>query len=100
MCICHKCDVRNCINPDHLFIGTQLDNIADMDAKGRRRTLSGRESPRSLDLSPEDSRQIIKLCKTKSQLAVAKLFEISQQTVSNIVRGMHWSVAELSNSIW
>lgn len=33
--VLHRCDVRNCINLDHLFIGTQQDNIADMIAKGR-----------------------------------------------------------------
>ena len=32
---CHKCDVRRCINPDHLFAGTHFDNVADMWAKGR-----------------------------------------------------------------
>lgn len=33
---CHHCDVPACINPDHLFIGTQLDNIHDCMAKGRK----------------------------------------------------------------
>lgn len=32
---CHRCDVPACVNPDHLFIGTQLDNIRDCMAKGR-----------------------------------------------------------------
>ena len=35
MCICHRCDVPLCVNPVHLFAGTQRDNLADMRAKGR-----------------------------------------------------------------
>jgi hypothetical protein len=35
MFICHKCDVRNCINPHHLFLGTISDNNKDMASKGR-----------------------------------------------------------------
>jgi hypothetical protein len=35
MCVLHRCDVRNCVRPDHLFLGTELDNAQDRDAKGR-----------------------------------------------------------------
>jgi hypothetical protein len=37
MVVAHRCDNRRCVNPAHLFIGTQKDNVHDMLAKGRQR---------------------------------------------------------------
>lgn len=49
--VCHRCDVRACVRPDHLFLGTAKDNADDRDAKGRTyRTWSHQKLALALDL--------------------------------------------------
>ena len=55
--ICHHCDTPGCVNPAHLFLGTQADNVADMRAKGRNNGPRG-ERCHTAKLNENDVREI------------------------------------------
>jgi len=86
----HKCDVRACVNPEHIFIGTKKDNMRDCVSKGRNRykTLKGTESPNS-NLTDRDITEIRELYKTGKffQREIGRKFGVSQVTVSRIILG-------------
>jgi hypothetical protein len=53
MDVLHRCDVRSCINPAHLWLGTHAENMADMVAKGRSPSMKGSAHPMAV-LSEQD----------------------------------------------
>ena len=57
MCVLHKCDVPKCVRPDHLFLGTQADNVADMIAKGRAWSVNKTHCIRGHPLSGDNLRR-------------------------------------------
>lgn len=96
MCVCHRCDVRLCCNPDHLFLGTYADNNADMAAKGRAASGPEKRTPRgdrhyAAKVSSADVLVIRELRRTgTSGREIARRFGVSENVISGIVTGRTW----------
>lgn len=85
MFVCHSCDNPSCVNPDHLFIGTNADNAADMARKGR----SSRGSNRPLSKLTEQQVSEIKSSPLKG-VDLARQFNVSTTQISVIRNGREW----------
>lgn len=86
-CVCHRCDVRTCLEPTHLFLGTKAINNADMCAKGRHRAAPG-ERNGSAKLTPEIVQAIRGSVGTDA--TVARRHGISRQHAGKIRNGTRW----------
>ena len=87
ICVLHKCDNPACVNPNHLFLGTQKENIKDRQAKGRTARQLG-EKHGMVKLKEKDI-VLIRESK-KSGAEMAKLFMVSQATISLIKTRKRW----------
>lgn len=89
-CVCHKCDNPSCINPDHLFVGTNLDNVKDRDKKNRAATM---EKSGCTKFKKEDVIKIRNMHKDGiSYNAIGKMFSTSATTIRRIVLRQTWSL--------
>lgn len=84
-CVLHQCDRPGCVNPDHLFLGTNLENILDMRAKDR--DCKGEDRPNS-KLTEENVADIKK--DTRYQYLIAADYGINQSQVSRIKNSQRW----------
>lgn len=88
--VLHRCDVTRCVNPNHLFLGTQKDNIQDAKAKGRLKAPKGIINGQS-KLTEDEVRQIKALRRQRIPLqTIATQFNISIALVSMIASGKRW----------
>ena len=87
--VCHSCDMPACVNPAHLFLGTDADNIADKVSKGRH--YHG-EAHHKAKLTEHDVLFIRERWAAGgvSQRHLAKTFSIDPSLVSDIVRRKRW----------
>jgi hypothetical protein len=86
--VLHKCDNPPCVNPNHLFLGTHQDNMADKVAKSRH-VFGGRVAQARLsDSQVIEMRKLYKMGWTQTRLAAH--FAVSQSLVSDIVRHLVW----------
>lgn len=85
--VCHKCDNRACVNPDHLYLGTHGDNMADMARKGRSPMLGGRMTPNA-KLTADDVRAIRLSPLTGRELAPQ--YGVSESSIRYARNGKGW----------
>lgn len=88
ICVRHKCDVRNCGNPDHLELGTHKDNVRDCVERGRK-PMGSKTASSTLreDLIPK----VFQLkALGASESFIAELFGVTQATIGRAIRRESW----------
>lgn len=89
MLVCHKCDNPRCVNPEHLFLGTHLDNGRDMSQKNR-----GTNGEKSAN-SKLTSNQVMEIrfagkLRNMRQKDIAYVFGVSEKAVHKIINNKTW----------
>jgi hypothetical protein len=88
ICVCHKCDNRGCVNPNHLFLGTVAENIRDRDAKNRQ---NKGEKMKSAKLSRDDVLKIRELHKAGVRYSeLARQFSVTWSTIKSACDYTTW----------
>lgn len=91
--VCHRCDVRDCVNPSHLFCGTRSENIQDAKAKGRLRTTASRigTAHHCAKLSDDNVREIKDaLAAGQSKRTLSTLYGVTEPAIRSIATGKTW----------
>lgn len=87
--VLHKCDNRLCVNPDHLFLGTQKENQQDMRAKGRH--IYGEKSPNA-KLTEKDVLEMYRLHDEGiGTIRLAHIFGVTKNLAWLVVTGKSWA---------
>jgi hypothetical protein len=91
--VLHKCDTPSCVNPKHLWLGTNQDNTRDKIAKGRMPLGADKPKPSNTKLSLEVAAEIRRLSlEGWSQKRIAARFGVAHSLIFRIVNGLSWPV--------
>lgn len=92
MCVCHTCDVKDCCNPRHLWIGTTQENTQDKVNKGRQARTKGESSGKSAKLNAQQVANIRQRYAVGgiTQRKLANEYGVSQGQIYRIVRYIEW----------
>lgn len=89
--VCHTCDNPACVNPEHLWLGTQRDNVADCVTKGRQTRLAGGRNPQAR----LTVRQVKKIrLSTEKSGELAERFGVTPSQIWRIRSGKQWKMME------
>ena len=90
--VLHKCDTPLCVRPDHLFLGSQTDNLLDMTLKGHRsfRPHSGESNGRAKLVETQVSQIRGRFAKDESRAKLAKEYGVDWSTIDRIVKQTSW----------
>lgn len=89
--VLHKCDNAKCINPEHLFLGSYLDNNIDRKNKGRNANTNGDKNPFSKLKEHQVIDIIQRLENGEKGRRLAELYSVSKGAISKIKKGKNWS---------
>ncbi len=93
MCVCHSCDNPPCVNPDHLFLGTQTDNMRDMTRKRRGRPLVafGEDMPMAKINASIANEIRVAFRLGVRQTEIARVFSVSTHCINSVISGRNWT---------
>ncbi len=92
VCVLHRCDNPSCCNPAHLFLGSQLDNVRDMDRKGRARRAPCGEAHYQALLTAQDvaDMRFARAYSGAPYEAIAKAYGVARKTAMDAIKGVTW----------